>query len=433
MNNIAQNQAKPSQAGPYIPLPQGTTNRPSMSNTAPPHFAEPRDARVQLPVVRPLAKSIVGWQIACWLVMLLGTLGGLIYVQYQPDAQELVVAEGNDLSSLTAPTWLKTTLAKIDMHRVELADSIWRVLPTDSQVFIVRYRLWVLGGLALLAWIALFHSFYQPTRRRSELNLQRACQAEQALHNCLAENRAAAQQISTIADVIVQMGKVADRSTELARTAAETAGQFAKKGSAVAHNAVTGLHNVSNQIQDLVARLKRLGQHAQRINEITILVQECIAQTKLGALNASIRAAAVGEAGRGFITTTEEIQQLAEDSAQHASEITELAQHIEHATTSTLVAMKTTADAVEVGTEKTNEASKTLEEIENASREALLTIAKHQADSSRQTAEEESKHGTTTAPQSAVRMPQFTSGNEQMASAILKLKHAIAAFNQSGQ
>ncbi len=69
------------------------------------------------------------------------------------------------------------------------------------------------------------------------------------------------------------------------------------------------------------AIMSSLAEAAQKIGEITTLIQTIASQTNLLALNATIEAARAGEAGRGFAVVAAEVKDLATQTAKAAEEI----------------------------------------------------------------------------------------------------------------
>ena len=64
-----------------------------------------------------------------------------------------------------------------------------------------------------------------------------------------------------------------------------------------------------------------LAQAAQKIGDVTKLIQNIAAQTNLLALNATIEAARAGEAGRGFAVVASEVKSLAVQTAKATEDI----------------------------------------------------------------------------------------------------------------
>jgi methyl-accepting chemotaxis protein len=71
----------------------------------------------------------------------------------------------------------------------------------------------------------------------------------------------------------------------------------------------------------LAARMRRLSQEAQGINEVLAVLAEIANQTNLLALNASIEAAHARESGKGFAVVADEIRKLAAKTQQSLTDI----------------------------------------------------------------------------------------------------------------
>ncbi|MEL6964913.1 MAG: methyl-accepting chemotaxis protein [Pseudomonadota bacterium] len=105
--------------------------------------------------------------------------------------------------------------------------------------------------------------------------------------------------------------QTAHNSTE-ANQLAETANQAAGKGGTVVEQAVKAMDGIESS--------------ARKITDIISVIDEIAFQTNLLALNASVEAARAGEAGKGFAVVAQEVRQLAQRSAQAASDIKVLIQ-----------------------------------------------------------------------------------------------------------
>jgi twitching motility protein PilJ len=114
-------------------------------------------------------------------------------------------------------------------------------------------------------------------------------------------------------------------------------------------NAIGGMNAIRDQIQETSKRIKRLGESSQEIGEITELISDITEQTNVLALNAAIQAASAGEAGRGFSVVAEEVQRLAERSADATRQITALVKAIQTDTQDAVAAMERSTQGVVEG------------------------------------------------------------------------------------
>ena len=74
-------------------------------------------------------------------------------------------------------------------------------------------------------------------------------------------------------------------------------------------------------IEQAVSAAEGAENSARKITDIISVIEQIAFQTNLLALNASIEAARAGEAGKGFAVVAQEVRQLAQRSAQAASDI----------------------------------------------------------------------------------------------------------------
>lgn len=142
--------------------------------------------------------------------------------------------------------------------------------------------------------------------------------------------------------------ETAASSEELAATVRQNA-ENARNASELAGNADHSARSGGQVVEKAVSAMAGIEQSAQKITAIIGVIDEIAFQTNLLALNASVEAARAGEAGKGFAVVAQEVRQLAQRSAQAASDIKTLIQD--------------SNSQVEDGVQLANQAGKALSEI----------------------------------------------------------------------
>src|SRR5471030_1505856 len=155
---------------------------------------------------------------------------------------------------------------------------------------------------------------------------------------------------------------------------AETSLNAAGKGAHAVQNAIRGMNEIRDQMQETSKRIKRLGESSQEIGEIVQLISDITEQTNVLALNAAIQAASAGEAGRGFTVVAEEVQRLAERSAEATKQIGAIVKTIQTDTRDAVSAMEKSTQGVVEGAKLSDAAGQALSEMGQVSRQLAELI-----------------------------------------------------------
>ncbi|MGB5080561.1 MAG: methyl-accepting chemotaxis protein [Burkholderiales bacterium] len=184
------------------------------------------------------------------------------------------------------------------------------------------------------------------------------------------EIRQTSTSVLSMARAMNDMSSSASQSATVARQSLAAA----HKGTEAVQNSISGMNEIREQIQETSKRIKRLGESSQEIGEIVELISDITEQTNVLALNAAIQAASAGEAGRGFTVVAEEVQRLAERSAEATKQIGAIVKTIQTDTHDAVSAMEKSTQGVVEGARLSDAAGQALAEIGSVSQRLAQLI-----------------------------------------------------------
>lgn len=167
----------------------------------------------------------------------------------------------------------------------------------------------------------------------------------------------------------------------------------AERGGVAVAQAVADMNEMGRQVEASARRVKRLGDTSREIGEVVDLIADISEQTNVLALNAAIQAASAGEVGRGFAVVAEEVQHLAERSAEASKQIAGLVRSIHNDSQEAVVTMEHTAQNALKGARLSDAAGQALNDVAAAARDLAAVIegfsgeCRLQGDLARQVAE----------------------------------------------
>ncbi|MCB6182746.1 methyl-accepting chemotaxis protein [Leeia sp. TBRC 13508] len=246
-------------------------------------------------------------------------------------------------------------------------------------------------------------------------------------------------QADEIMDTNVSVRYMAESIQNVAENAAESARvaqmslDAAEKGTEAVENSIKGMNEIREQIQETSKRIKRLGESSQEIGEIVELISDITEQTNVLALNAAIQAASAGEAGRGFTVVAEEVQRLAERSAEATKQIAAIVKTIQTDTQDAVAAMEVSTQGVVEGARLSDAAGQALLEIGQVSKslanliDSISSSTKEQTQMAEQVASN-MQHILTVTDQTTEGTKQTAESIGQLTTLARELKGSVAGF-----
>jgi methyl-accepting chemotaxis protein len=200
-------------------------------------------------------------------------------------------------------------------------------------------------------------------------------------NNQQTEALATADKLRGAAERLGEIAKLAQHCDDLAQRAS----QNTEAAATTVTGTLNGMTSIRDVIQETGKRIKRLGERSQEINGIVDIINKIAERTTVLALNASMQAAAAGDAGRGFGVVADEVQRLAESTRNAAGQIGTLIKGMQVETHDTMGTMERAIGQVVEGSKMAEAAGRQMGDTQGTT-SALVTAVQQIAASSKEQA-----------------------------------------------
>ena len=164
------------------------------------------------------------------------------------------------------------------------------------------------------------------------------------------------------------------RYAQDAGTSTQETRHNAEEGEQIVTKVKDIIHDVDSHTEQLGESLGALGDKAEGIGNIMVVITDIADQTNLLALNAAIEAARAGEAGRGFAVVADEVRKLAEKTMVATKEVGDAVKAIQQGTHHSISLAEKSGTIVKQCTELAQNAADALNNIVKAAERSSMQV-----------------------------------------------------------
>ncbi len=186
-----------------------------------------------------------------------------------------------------------------------------------------------------------------------------------------AETATAISETTTTVEEVQQAAKQSAQKAKNVADSAQRVAQVSQNGQKAVEETVNVMNRIREQMDSITQTVVRMSEQSQSIGGIIASVTDIADQSNLLAVNAAIEAAKAGEQGKGFAVVAQEIKNLAEQSKQSTSQVRNILNDVQKATSTAVMATEQGSKAVESGVKQSVQTGETIRILAESSNEAV--------------------------------------------------------------
>lgn len=168
--------------------------------------------------------------------------------------------------------------------------------------------------------------------------------------------------MTTIIEMSAGIQQIAASVQDISEASLRSA-EYAVAGDQSLQSAGRQMESINQSIESLSRQVMGFVKRSQEIGSIVGVIKGIASETNMLALNATIEAARAGEQGRGFAVVADQVRKLAEQSAESAGLIADMAAGIQADADHAVMVMKASMNEVQSGTRIIGEAGQSFNDI----------------------------------------------------------------------
>ncbi|UTH72446.1 methyl-accepting chemotaxis protein [Chromobacterium sp. IIBBL 290-4] len=199
-------------------------------------------------------------------------------------------------------------------------------------------------------------------------------QSSQSIADSSARQHEAASSMAASIEELSTSLSVSAEQSEHARKLSRNAADQSDDGDKVIDATSASMDGIVRDVSSVSDTINDLSQQSQTIAGIVDVIRDVADQTNLLALNAAIEAARAGEMGRGFAVVADEVRKLAERTALSTTEISTIVCAIQNAAQKGTSSMQVGMQAIMAGQQRTQAAGDSMHNIRHCVEDVTSSI-----------------------------------------------------------